>query len=401
MMQHHYFLWAFVFLFPVAVTVAEDSPASATPSAVVFEMHRIGNARTEACGAADFNGDGKSDVVAGEFLYLAPDWKPVKIRSIKTDVNEEGKGYAWDFTNLPMDVDGDGFMDVIACDWFEKKSMWFRNPGRNIEQAGFWTETLIEQSDNYETMDLWDVTGNGKADDLVPALRRTVWFEKTDRGKFAVHTVSEKTMTFGNGVGDINGDGRPDLIRPDAWFEAPEDIRDGTWKEHPLSLFSDENEMTNKDTAQMYVLDVNGDGLGDIIASAAHDYGIFWYEQIRSGDEITWKKHLIDKSWSQVHAVTLADLDGDGRLEIVAGKRFMAHNGGDRGEFEPQGIYWYKPKRNGSAVHWEKHVITYDEGIGAGMNLVVVDLDGDGDLDIVTTGKYGGPVWFENKRLSK
>jgi len=371
-------------------------PAAFAEEAIRFKMHRVGTERTEACGVADFNNDGKLDIVAGEFIYLAPDWKPVKFRSVQTDVDEQGKGYAHDFANLPMDVDEDGFVDVIAVDWFSQKSVWFRNPGKDFPNGGLWEEHLIEQNSNFEAADYYDITGTGKEDQILPAVRHTVWYEKTAPGKFAIHVVSDKLLTFGGGVGDVNGDGRPDILRPEVWFEAPVDIRGGVWKEHPLNLFDDEPEMLIKDTAQLHVLDVNKDGLPDIIASAAHDYGLFWYEQVRDGNEISWKKHVIDKSWSQVHSVTLADLDGCGEPEIIAGKRFMAHNGGDRGEFEPPGVYWYKAKRNGTEVTWEKHIVTYDEGIGAGMNIVAVDLNGNGRLDLVTTGKYGGPVWFEN-----
>ena len=379
-----------VILFCITTTVSAEETLR-------FKMHRIDTARMEACSVADFNNDGKLDIVAGEYIYLAPDWKRIKFRSIQTDVDEEGKGYAHDFGNLPMDVDEDGFVDVIAVDWFSQKAVWFRNLGKDLADGKLWEEHLIDdQSGNFECADFRDITGDGKEDQILPAVLRTVWYEKTAPGKFAIHVVCDKPRPFGAGVGDINGDGRLDILRPDVWFEAPADIRGGVWKEHPLNLFADEPEMPIKDTAQLYVLDVNKDGLSDIIASSAHDYGLFWFEQVKSGGEISWKKHLIDKSWSQVHAVMLADLDGCGESEIIAGKRFMAHNGGDRGEFEPLGIYYYKAKRNGKNVEWQKHVITYDEGIGAGMNIVVVDLNGDGRLDIVTTGKYGGPVWFEN-----
>jgi len=361
-----------------------------------FKMHRIDTARFEACGVADFNNDGKLDIVAGEYIYLAPDWKRIKIREIKSDIDEQGKGYAHDFANLPMDIDGDGFIDVVAVDWFSQKAVWFRNPGKDLADGKLWEEHLIVEDSNYECAELWDVTGDGKADQIVPVIQRTVWYEKTAPSQFAVHVVSDKLMTFGTGVGNINGDGRPDIIRPEVWFEAPADIRTGIWKEHPLNLFADEPEMTNRDASQIYVHDVNKNGLPDIIVGAAHDYGLFWYEQIRDGDNISWKKHVIDKSWSQVHAVMLADLDGCGEMEIITGKRFMAHNGHDRGELEPLGVYWYKKKQTDKGVTWEKHILTYDEGVGAGMNIVVADMNGDGRLDIITTGKYGGPVWFEN-----
>jgi len=134
-------------------------------------------------------------------------------------------------------------------------------------------------------------------------------------------------MEFGAGVGDINGDGRPDILRPNAWFEAPADIRTGQWKEHPLALGAKDGRIAH--TPQILVYDVNGDGLNDIITSNAHQYGIFWYEQVRDGDKISWKQHTIDDTWSQAHSLALADLDGCGVPELITGKRFMAHNGGD------------------------------------------------------------------------
>ena len=104
---------------------------------------------------------------------------------------------------------------------------------------------------------------------------------------------------------------------------------------------------------------------------------------------------MIDKSWSQAHSFELADIDADGDLDLVTGKRFMAHNGGDPGEFEPLGVYWYELER-GANPTWTKHNISYDQGIGSGLTMRVIDLDQDGDLDIVVTGKWGGPAWFEN-----
>jgi len=105
---------------------------------------------------------------------------------------------------------------------------------------------------------------------------------------------------------------------------------------------------------------------------------------------------VIDDTWTQAHSLALGDLDGDGVPELVTGKRFMAHNGEDPEEDAPLGLYYYKPHRK-PIMHWTKHVISYNQNIGSGMNICLADLDGDGDLDIVVTGKWGGPVWFENK----
>jgi len=361
-----------------------------------FEMHRIGTFRSEACGVADFNGDGKLDIVAGPYVYLAPDWKAQKIREIKGEVDEAGKGYMWNFADLPLDVDGDKQIDVISCDWFEKCLDWHKNIGFD---GNLWPRAVIDVSLNHETAQLVDIDGDGQKREILPEVVETYWFEivrdETGGPRFVKHIISQKKMNFGGGVGDLNGDGRPDVIRPDAWFEAPADPRDGQWIEHPVALGGAE-EGQSEHTAQILVHDVNGDGRNDLIASSAHRYGIYWYEQMREGTEIRFRRHLIDNTWSQAHSLTLADFDGDGDLDLVTGKRFMAHNGSDPGELEPLGVYWYefegKPEPK-----WTKHAITYNEGIGAGLNIPVADLDGDGDLDIVVTGKWGGPVWFENK----
>ncbi len=371
-----------------ALEAVEGGPA--------FKTHRIGTYRGESCGVGDFNKDGKLDIVALPYIYLAPEFKAVEICKVEGEVDEEGKGYRWDFMNAPLDVDCDGWLDVATASWFGKKAEWLKHPGEKME--GLWARTLIEENGNYECGEMWDVDGDGKPLEILPAVMGTCWYESAKlpdgtRG-MVKHVISEKTMIWGVGGGDVNGDGRPDVIRPDAWFEAPADPRKGEWKEHPLAIGGKEDGKADH-TAPVLVYDVNKDGLNDLVTSVAHDYGIFWYEQGKKDGETTWKRHLIDDTWSQSHSHALADFDGDGDLDLATGKRFMAHNGGDPGEMEPLGVYWYELERGPEPV-WKKHVISYDEGIGSGLNLVAVDLDGDGDQDIVVTGKWGGPVWFEN-----
>ena len=90
-------------------------------------------------------------------------------------------------------------------------------------------------------------------------------------------------------------------------------------------------------TGFIYTMDVNGDGLPDLVTTLGHDYGIFWYEQKKDAQgNRTWVKHVIDNAWSQAHALTIADLKGDGKPVLVTGKRYYAHEH-DKGANEPLG----------------------------------------------------------------
>ena len=134
----------------------------------------------------------------------------------------------------------------------------------------------------------------------------------------------------------------------------------------------------------MHVDDVNRDGIPDIVTSAAHDYGLFWLEHTAAGK---WEKRIIDDTYSQVHAVTMIDLNGDGRKDVLAGKRYMAHDH-DPGAREPLGVYWYESVvAPNKAVQWVKHIVDYGTRTGGGMQLPVADIDGDGDLDFAAPGK--------------
>ena len=362
-------------------------PASSSDE-IPFRKHTVDLGRNEACAVADLNGDGRLDIISGENWYEAPNWRKHKFRSFLFWNN-----YIDDFSDLPLDVNGDGAVDIISVGWASQKIAWFQNPDT---PQGAWQEHLIDSGSPVEFALLVDLDNDGKADDLLPQFgresRAAAWYELEGRGAEATwikHVVSPQSYGHGIGVGDVNGDGRNDILVPKGWLQAPSDPQQGPWEFHPDFDFQTQ-------VGFIYVHDVNQDGRNDIVTTAAHDYGIFWMEQPRdSSGPRQWEKHTIDDTWSQGHAMTMVDLTGDGSLELITGKRLFAHNGHDKGGREPLGLYWYEYVRTPRKGEWQRHIIHYGGRVGGGMQIPVIDIDNDGDLDIVVAGK-SGLFLFEN-----
>jgi hypothetical protein len=368
---------------------------------IPFRKHTLDLGPSETVAIADVNRDGRLDIISGENWYAqAPPSPPGSgARWIKHQFRNlpYTEFYLEDLSDLAIDVNGDGYPDVVSCSYWSKPLTWWENPGG---QGKPWRERVIESRSPVEFAFLVDILNTGQPLQLLPQFGDEnfplTWYELSGKGGDAAwvkHEISPKSYGHGIGAGDVNQDGRTDIITPKGWFEAPPDPRNGHWVFHP--------EFDLGTTGFIYTLDVNGDGLVDLVTSAAHDYGIFWYEQKKdAAGKRTWIKHVIDNSWSQAHAVTLVDLNGDGRTDLVTGKRYMAHNGHDPGEREPLGLYWYEPIKGEGGLEWRRHVIDYSTRTGGGMQIPVVDIDGDGDLDIVVAGK-SGLFLFENLTVSR
>src|SRR5205085_403202 len=127
-----------------------------------------------------------------------------------------------------------------------------------------------------------------------------------------------------------------------------------------------------------------------------HDYGVYWMKQNPGGDARApgkWVRHAIDTSWAGSHSPLWVDLDGDGKKELVVGRRYRAHEGNDPGEYDPQAIYRYE--FDSSTRTWKRQVISYNQDTCFGLDPVAIDLKGTGKLDLVFGGRHG-LYWFEN-----
>ncbi len=354
-----------------------------------FRKQMIASESAESVGVFDVNGDQHPDLVSGSYWYEGPAFLN---RHLIGQSERKGE-YFDDFATIPLDINGDGKLDYVTGGWFSKKMVWRENPGNN----GEWKEHDLAQSGNVETIRAWDVDGDGRIDIVpntpnLPLVYYSLVLDQAGKptGQFSATKVAEK-HGHGLGFGDINGDGRGDFIVADGWLEAPDKRSDKSlWKHHPTF---------NLDHASVPILvvDVNKDGLMDVIVGQGHNYGLDWYEQKRVNQTITFTRHAIDPFQSQYHTMEWVDIDQDGENELITGKRYRAHNGNDPGANDPLGLYYFK--WNGES--FTKNFISYGpfgEGKGAGLYFSVSDLRGTGRKDIIVAGKDGLVVFFNETR---
>lgn len=367
------------FVAGVFVALLVVASAAARGDEVRFQV-RVINAESQfpSCAVFDVNRDGKLDLVSGGFWYEGPRWKQHFLREV-----EQIRGRYDDYSNLPLDVNGDGWIDVVSVNYRSKSLYWVENPGEVLRTAPEtpWKRRVIDTPGPMETGRLHDLNGDGKLDILPNCVGFAAWYEldQSTPGKpaFIKHDLPAEISGHGIGLGDLNGDGRADLIGPRGWLAAPENQTAGKWLWNPdFQLFRDAS-------VPILVHDVDRDGDADLVYSRAHRHGIYWLERV--GER--WEQHAIDTSWSSSHSLLLVDIDGDGKEELITGKRYLAHDGKDPGEYDPLCAYAYAFQPQTKT--WRRTTIHENPAIGFGLDPKAADLDGDGDSDLLYADRKG------------
>lgn len=411
---------------------AMSSPAAPTDYSLhtFKKLHLDHYYWSEGANFGDLNRDGHPDAISGPYWWEAPDFSkrheiypPTTTFKVERDNGTKetlpgyegafGKKNAYssdNFFSFVHDLNGDGWNDVVTYGLPGTPAYLYTNPQGHDQH---WERHSIFDAVDNESPTFADLTGDGRPEIICNfggnfGFASPNWQSTTTKWPFT--SISKngnwQRFTHGLGIGDVNGDGRLDVLEKGGWWEHPLTTgSDSPWLRHPATF-------SPGGGAQMFAYDVNGDGKNDIITSlAAHGYGMAWYEQLSERNpngHPQFRGHVFMNkdadenrygvSFSQLHAIELTDVDGDGLKDIITGKCFWAHGPtGDPDPGAPAVLYWFQLVRGQDGqVDWVPHLIDDDSGVGR--QIGVADVNGDGKPEIIIGNKKGTFIFLHETR---
>lgn len=382
----------------------------------------------EGVTVGDFNKDGKLDVAAGSVYWLGPAFTQKIKYGDGAETFDGSKGYAAYYMNLPaMDLNGDGWTDIPVSAGVGGQDFWLENPKGG---TGVWKKTTMVPYAGFESNNLWPLLKDNSLQLLYATNDKKIGYGTPDPTGAAkpwiFHVIGNPSPAGGSyngyilnshglGMGDINGDGKNDVMASDAWFEQPASLTgDPLWIRHDFDFHQKKGLAATYTTngawggSHMYTDDVDGDGDADVVASLdGHGWGLAWFEQVKENNAITFKPHQImgnraqeatfGVAFSQLHSLAFGDMNGDGLKDIVTGKRYWAHN--TTGDPEPMGqavLYAFIQTRGAGGTTFKPVLI--DTAAGSGCRLELIEMNGDGYLDIAVSSKKGTNVFLSEGR---
>jgi hypothetical protein len=268
------------------------------------------------------------------------------------------------------DVDRDGDPDIVVPDGEKGTVSWFENPRPSGDPARSpWKRHEIgDHGISAHDLEVGDLDGDGKLDVVAHNGHTSLWLQSAPNSwaKVTVATGGRGGLT----LADLDGDRDLDLVLAGYWMEAPADKALGNWTRHAIANGW-------PDDVGVVVADLNGDGRRDVVLAPAESAGrLAWYEAAdpRGGP---WTEHVIDHDVSHIHTFKAADLDRDGQVDLAIAE--MAQSPRRR-----VGVYC----NGGEARTWRLQVVATT----GSHNLRVADIGRDGDIDIIGANWQGPPV---------
>jgi hypothetical protein len=356
---------------------------------------------SEGINHGDLDRDGKSDIIAGPYWYPGPDYGEKRSFREPREAPFDTSGDSDCYSIFVHDLNQDGWLDVLS---FRlpggAEAVWYENPKGGSD---YWAEHVVFSAVDNESATFTDIDGDGKPELVTQSNGYGGWAQPDWTNPQQPWTFRQVTAqgnwpryTHGMGVSDVNGDGRADLIFAEGWWQQPQSGSELPWVQHAAGFWGQEASGESYGGAQMFADDVDGDGDNDVITSLqAHGWGLAWFEQTGAG----FVKHLLMSTrdeeaqygvaFAQLHALDLADVDGDGLKDIVTGKRKGAHGNGLGDELDaPAVLYWFQLTREpGQPPRYEPHLLDSEAGVGT--QVVIADVNSDGLPDILSAARAG------------